>query len=133
MATRLLSNEKPIAQKDYGPIPKEWWNEKDGKRKIAHEETCRDLDKTPEHLLVDIHDESLDNTRQPHETIARTIARLGSMQLRTEHEIQRLNGWVKTLTIVGLILAAIGTVAAVGQFYYAMKSYQQQTTQKATP
>lgn len=133
-STRILSREKPFPQKDYGDLPKEWWTETGGLRKIATEEACRDLDKSAEQLLVDIHDESLnrDTERRPQEHVARTLARLGSMQLRTEREVSKLNKTVLILTISILILTAIGAAAACGQFYYAKKSYEQQTV-KTTP
>jgi hypothetical protein len=90
----LLSDKKPIKQPDFGPLPN--WNAhvKDERRKIAHEEVCRDLEKSPEHLLVDTHDESLDLTRANHQiSILRTLARMASMQLKIERA-QRTTNWI---------------------------------------
>lgn len=124
---RLLSEEKPIRQTQYGDIPNEWWNEgKVGKRKIAHEEACRDLDKSPDQLLVDAHDESIDTTRDIGQSIARTMARSASMQLRVEKETSRLNTIVLIIGIFGIILAIISATASCIQAYYARKSYIEQ-------
>jgi hypothetical protein len=97
--------KRPIPQKQFPPIPREWF--KTDKRKVAHEEVCRDLEKSPEQILVDIHDESLDQNRSSDETISRSIARLASLQVRTQRELEkqsqglnRLNKWVGALTII---------------------------------
>ena len=47
---------------------------------IAEGETCKDLhEKTEEFLLTEIHEESLDRTRLPSETVSRTMARFAAL------------------------------------------------------
>jgi hypothetical protein len=117
MNPKLLSKEKPIPQTVYGEIPEELWK---NKRDVAHEEACRDLDKSPEQLLVDAHDESLDKNRLPHETIARTIVRVASMQLRIEKQSESLNQKVFWFGLIGVLLAFVGTFASVIQAWYTV-------------
>lgn len=111
----FLSKKNPIPQKKYDDIPFDKWS----KREVAHEETCRDLDKSPEQLLIDAHDESLDRDRPPHETISRTMARVASMQLRIEKGTEDLNRKVFWIGFIGLLLAFVATVASVIQAWYS--------------
>src|SRR6266852_3759951 len=122
---KFLSKEYPILQKKYDDIPKEW-----SKRDVAHEEACRDLDKTPEQLLVDAHDESLDLSREIGQSIARTTARVASMQLRAEQQTSKLNCIVLIIGFIGIILAIVSTVASCTQAYYSKKSYLEQLSQR---
>ena len=82
------------------------------KRQVAETERDRDLQKTAEHLLADIHDESLDDQSRDREmTVARTMARFASLltllsrqaekQFRQNLSIQR---WLIGLTIVLVLL-----------------------------
>lgn len=112
----FLSKENPIPQKKYDDIPFKEWT----KREVAHEEACRDLDKSPEQLLVDAHDESLDRNRPPHETIARTMVRVASMQLRIEQQSESLNRKVFWFGFIGIVLAFVAAVAGVMQVYYTV-------------
>lgn len=122
----FLSQTDPIPQTQYEQIPFKQWTQ----RQVAHEEAKRDLDKSAEQLLVDIHDESLDRQRPPHETISRTMARLASMQLRTQIETDRLadetsklNKRLYWLSWIVLALTIASTVAGVIQAYYSRASY----------
>jgi len=83
-----------------------------GKRGSAETERDRDLKKTAEHLLADIHDESLDDQSRAGEmTVARTMARFASLlvllsiqadrQARQNLSIQR---WLIGLTVVLVFL-----------------------------
>lgn len=57
------------------------------KRKIAENEAKNDLEKTIEHLLADIHDESLDDQSRSREmTVARTMARFAALQIKLSKE-----------------------------------------------
>ena len=49
------------------------------KREIAETETRNDLAKSAEHLLSDIHDESLDRDRPGSETVSRTMSRFAAL------------------------------------------------------
>lgn len=49
------------------------------RRAAAEVEQDLDLRKTPENLLTDIHDESLDHRRDGSETVSRTMARFASL------------------------------------------------------
>jgi hypothetical protein len=49
------------------------------KRQAAETETKNDLVKTAEHLLTDIHDESLDRDRPGSETVSRTMSRFAAL------------------------------------------------------
>jgi len=82
------------------------------KRQEAETERDRDLEKTAEDLLADIHDESLDDQSRDREmTVARTMARFASLltllsrqadkQFRQNLSIQR---WLIGLTIVLVLL-----------------------------
>jgi 3-oxoacyl-(acyl-carrier-protein) synthase len=76
------------------------------KRKQAEKETANDLKKTTEHLLTDIHDESLDDqSRDRPMTVARTMARFAALLvvLSNQADIQtqrviRLTRWLIRLT-----------------------------------
>ena len=104
----LLSEQKPIEQIEYDPLPPEWNRAiKEDRRKISHEKACRDLDKEPDQLLVDIHDESLDKGRSDGETIARAFARMASLELRLDKKAGKLNVIVFSLGLVGVLLALI--------------------------
>lgn len=123
----FLSQDRPIPQKKYAPIPFSQWE----KRAVAHEEACRDLDKSADQLLVDIHDESLDKARDGVETIARTLARSAAMQLRVEKEVERqsaantaLNESMRSMTKVILFLAIAATLAGVTQAFFAYASWK---------
>ena len=115
MNPRLLSKDKPIPQKEYGKIPDDLW---ENKRDVAHEEACRDLDKEPEQLLVDIHDESLNNERSDGQTIAPALARIASLELRLDRKAGRLNRIVFWFGLIGLFLAFVAAVSGVIQAYY---------------
>jgi hypothetical protein len=127
----FLSHDKPIPQKEYTTIPfgKPPW---DKKRNIAHEEACRDIDKSPDQLLVDVHDESLDTSRDIGQSIARTMARSASMQLRVEKETSKLNRIVLFFGAIGVILAIVSATASCIQAYYAKKSYMEQISHNTT-
>jgi hypothetical protein len=123
---RIVSKEKPIAQEDFGTNT---FIASGSKRDIAHEEAARDLEKSPEHILVDIHDESLDRQRAPEETIGRALARLGSLQLRVQKEVEKqasesakLNSSIQFLTKVILFFTVVGALAAAAQVYFAATS-----------
>jgi len=108
---RFLSKENPIPQKDYGSLPAECKTQ----REKAHEEACRDLDKSPEQILVDIHDESLDDHRPGHQTISRAVARMASLQLRTHKAVERL-------TYIVIVLAVLSLLFIVLQFWLSCKT-----------
>jgi hypothetical protein len=82
------------------------------KRENAETERDRDLKKSVEHLLADIHDESLDDQSRDHQmTVARTMARFASLltllskqadkQFRQNMCIQR---WLIGLTVALVVL-----------------------------
>ena len=130
----FLSNQKPIKQKQYCDIPKSWFET--DKRRVAHEEACRDLDKSPEQLLVDIHDESLDITRTEGATIARALARNASLQLRIDKKAGNLNRIVFVIGLIGLVLATVSTISSCEQtrytklgYYLQLQEYQKQEQQ----
>jgi len=119
----IMSKIKPIHSKNYGenPFLEDFKKDYRLKRQVAHEEACRDLDKSPEQILVDIHDESLASIeeRLPHETISRAIARLASMQLRVEAQSRRTNCILFWMSVIGFPIAIVGTVASVIQAWYS--------------
>ena len=123
---RIVSQEKPIPQEDFGANP---FLSGTIKRDVAHEEAARDLEKSPEHILIDIHDESLDKNRRPEEMIGRAIARLGSLQLRVQKEVEKqaaesskLNESIRSLTKIILFFTVVGAIAAAAQVYFAYQS-----------
>ena len=92
------------------------------KRRIAETERDRDLKKSADHLLADIHDESLDDQSRSREmTVARTMARFASLlvlqsqkadeQFRENLRIQaKLLSFTRAtwmLAIVGILLAGM--------------------------
>src|SRR5437762_777654 len=79
---RFVSQEVHIPSEDFGPNP--FLIEKGIQEGAAREEAARDLIKHPRQLLADIHAESL-NPRT--DFVARTLARMASMQLRVQEEI----------------------------------------------
>ena len=77
-----MSEEHPFDETQYGGNPFTG-------RAQAKEETARDLDKDPRQLLTDVHEESL--TPRP-DFIPRTLARMASMQLRVQKEVENQIG-----------------------------------------
>jgi len=81
------------------------------KRAIAEQEAQRDVDKTREHLLADIHDESLDRGRPGTETVSRTTARFASLLVVLSKQADkqflqnlRIQKWLIGLTVALVIL-----------------------------
>ncbi len=132
---RIVSKEKPIVQEDFGTNT---FIAGGINRDIAHEEAARDLEKSPEHILVDIHDESLDRNRPQGETIGRALARLGSLQLRVQKEVEKqsressdLNSSIRFLTKVILFFTVVGALAASAQVYFAYQAAKSTVTAPA--
>lgn len=124
---RIVSKAKPIPQIDFGANP--FLYGVGSMRDVAHEEAARDLEKSAQQILVDIHDESLNLSRHPEETIVRAIARLASMQLRVQNEVERqanesakLNDSIRIMTKVILAFTIVGALAAVAQVCFAYQS-----------
>ncbi len=120
--TRLVSHEKPIEDTEFGPIPQEWYNSRGeplrkNKREIAKEEAARDMAKSPDQILADIHDESLDAERHFGLTIARSLARLASLQLRVERDADRLNTKVFWFGVIGVVLSVASVLVSSFQLW----------------
>ena len=101
---RINRNQEDIAGSQYFPK----------KRREAENETARDLAKTTEHLLIDIHDESLDDqTRDRAMTVSRTIARFAALLVvlsrQTEAQFKqnmKIQQWLIGLTVALLLLTS---------------------------
>jgi hypothetical protein len=96
-------------------------------REFALEEAARDFDKDPKQLLADIHHESF----QPYNNyLARTIARMASMQLRVQQEVEKqsissalLNETIARLTWIILGLTVLSTIFAFLSLVLSFLSY----------
>jgi hypothetical protein len=98
------------------------------KREVAETETSRDLQKSVQHLLADIHDESLDDqSRSRSMTVARTMARFASLlsvlSVQADFQTQRiirLTRWVigLTWTLVALTLVLLFLTAYLSYDVY---------------
>lgn len=106
-----VSESTPIHRRDFGANP---FTEL---RKVCDEEAVRDLLKTPEQLLADIHEESLSHRGDGAETISRSIARLASLSLRQTRETERQN----TITI--RLAKIAGLIALVALFLSGVQAY----------
>ena len=104
----LVSERKEIQELDYDPISQTPIHGK--RRETALEEALRDLEKTPEQLLVDAHDESLGPPTI--QTITRTLARMASMQLRLEKSQNQTNWILGGIAVLSLIAAITQVVIA---------------------
>lgn len=99
---RFLHEHWPKINKDQATLVP-WFEHK---RETARTEASRDLQKEISHLLIDIHDESLDDQSRSREmTVSRTMARFGSLlcALSAQADIQtraviRLTRWLIGLT-----------------------------------
>ena len=127
---RKMSEEKPWDEIKYGDNPFTG-------RDQAKEEAARDLDKDPRQLLADVHAESL-NPRV--DFVARTLARMASMQLRVQKEVEnqntethKLNQNIRFMTKVILVFTAIATIASCIQAYYSWKASQKLPDSISTP
>lgn len=94
------------------------------KRSTAKTETQNDLKKDTTHLLEDIHDESLDVSRDPGLTVARTMARFAALQVSLSKDADRvaqqnikIQNRLITLTIAILGLTAVMLVFQIVQFF----------------
>ena len=121
---RFVSNEVYIPSEDFGPNP--YLTEKGFQEGAAREEAARDLLKHPRQLLADIHAESL-NPRP--DFVARTLARMASMQLRVQEQskeqtiaTKKLN---KLLLYISIGAAFLALVSLCITGYQTYLTYQQ--------
>ena len=126
---RRVSEEKPFDEVEYGKNPFTG-------RAQAKEETARDLDKDPRQLLTDVQEESL--TPRP-DFVARTVARMASMQLRVQRgaeaqaaEAHKLNNQIRKLTWVMLAFTLLAVIFGGCQCYYARKAFLKDASSTST-
>ncbi|MEO7934584.1 MAG: hypothetical protein ABIT76_15655 [Chthoniobacterales bacterium] len=117
---RIATQEIHIPAEDFGINP--FLTQEGMRDMVAREEAARDLVKHPRQLLADIHAESL-NPRT--DFVARTLARMASMQLRVQEQIaeqtkatEKLNKTLLIISSIALIFAALSLVLSGFSFFY---------------
>lgn len=101
-----------MPEEDFGPNPfvsAPPPTKPDPSRDAAREEAARDLVKDPRQLLTDVHQETI-NFRA--DSVARALARVASLQLRTQEATEALN---RKVTFIGFVIGGFGLLFGLVQ------------------
>lgn len=86
-------------------------------RKKAQNEAQKDLSKSIEHLLTDIHEEINDEDRSISENVAHAQKRFYSLIANIAESNRKLSDRVLTLTIISVVFATIQIIPLISKFF----------------
>jgi len=101
----------------------------DSKRKVAENEAELDLKKSIQHLLVDVHDESLDARQPDAQRLGRVIARFASMLSVLSEQSDKLTRRIVRLTW-SLAILTVALLILTGYLCYDAYSKTQRDQQQ---
>lgn len=91
-------------------------------RAEATTEAQLDLGKSARHLLIDVHDELLNKSRNAGENMLHAQKRLASLTLKNAESADALARKVKNLTCVLVWLTIVLTVLTIAVLYYTINT-----------